>query len=152
MVKKPSRKPASAPRPIRFVLDCSIVIAWFFADESDKYVDDVANSLAEKEAVAPSLWPLEVANALVVGERRGRCTPAQSTSFLARLANLPIALDDHTQLNAWSGALPLARVHQLSAYDAAYLELAIREGLPFASLDSRMQAAAKLLGIKTYKP
>lgn len=151
MAKIPSKRTRSSGPRTRFVLDCSIVFAWFFADEADAYADDVAAGLPAAEAVVPSLWPLEVANTLVVGERRGRSTPAQAAAFLARLASLPIIVDDQTPLVAWSGALPLARAHQLSAYDAAYLELAIREGLPLASLDDPLRAAAKLLGVKLHR-
>ena len=150
MAKTPSRKARQAARA-RLVLDCSIVFAWFFADESDAYSDAIAGNLGNLEAVVPSLWPLEVANTLVVGERRGRNTPLQTAAFLARLASLPIVVDDQTHFVAWSGALPLAREHQLSAYDAAYLELAIREGLPLASRDDQLRASAKAIGIKLYE-
>lgn len=134
------------------MLDCSLVFAWFFADESNVYADSVAAGLAHSEALVPSLWTLEVANTIVIGERRGRSTVAQATAFLSRLSSLPITVDEHTSLVAWSGALPLARENQLSAYDAAYLELAIREGLPIATLDERLKKAAKALGIAAHHP
>jgi len=128
-------------------LDCSIVFSWFFADEANDYADGVAARFESAEAVVPSLWPLEVANALVIGERRGRSTPSQAVAFLSRLSNLPIAVDDQTAGVAWGNTLSLARVHRLTAYDAAYLELAVREGLPLASLDQQLLSAAEELGV-----
>jgi predicted nucleic acid-binding protein len=99
-----------------------------------------------------SLWHLELANTLVVGERRGRCTQAEATAFLARLAGLPIGVDPHTMAHAWADTIRLARTHTLSAYDAAYLELAIRQGLPLATLDARLATAAAAAGVATYTP
>src|SRR4051794_28566955 len=119
----------------RLVLDGSLTLAWFFADEADPYADAVARELAAREAVVPSLWRLEIANTLVVGERRKRSTQAQAAAFIARLELLPIVIDGETDARAWGETIRLARVHALSAYDAAYLELAMRRGLPLASLD-----------------
>src|SRR5438045_3620124 len=112
---------ARTPDP-RFVLDCSVVLAWYFADESDPFADAVAASLPGATAVVPSLFHLEIANILVVGERRRRSTAAQATAFLSRLAALPIVVDAQTDTRAWSDTMALARAHGLSAYDAAYLE------------------------------
>jgi len=136
----------------RFVLDCSVVLAWYFADESDSSADAVAASLTGATAVVPSLFHLEIANILVVGERRKRSTAAQATVFLAGLAALPILVDEQTEARAWSDTMALARAHGLSAYDAAYLELAVRESLPIATLDDRLRAAAKAVGVPFYKP
>lgn len=150
MAKSPSKRARPTASRARFVLDCSVVFAWFFADESSDYADAVAASFVKSAAIVPSLWALEVANTLLVGERRGRSTAHQASTFLARLASLPITLEDQSAIAAWSGALPIARDHHLSAYDAAYLELALREGLPLATLDDKLQAAAKSLGIKRH--
>jgi predicted nucleic acid-binding protein len=135
-----------------FVLDCSVVFAWFFGDESNSYADAVAKGLATSSAIVPAIWPLEVANTLVVGERRNRCTAAQATAFLSRLGNLPIDVDDQSAQAAWLTTLPIARSQKLSAYDAAYLELAVREGVAIATLDERLQAAAVALGISRHVP
>src|SRR3954471_6463422 len=105
----------------RLILDTSLTLAWYFADEANPYADAVAQSLAWGEAMVPSLWPLEVANALVTGERRKRSTEAQASTFLARLGTLPIVIDDETDARAWTDTLSLARAHNLSAYGAAYL-------------------------------
>lgn len=136
----------------RLVLDGSLTLAWYFADEADPYADAVARGLATREAVVPSLWRLEVANALVVGERRKRGTEAQAAAFVARLSVLPIVIDDETDARAWGETLRLARARQLSAYDAAYLELAMRRGLPLASLDDPLKAAAAAVGVPLFTP
>jgi predicted nucleic acid-binding protein len=88
---------------------------------------------------------------LVVGERRKRSTEAQATAFLVRLAGLPIIVDDQTVARAWSDIIALARSHDLSTYDASYLELAGRESLPLATLDDKLKTAAKAIGIPLFK-
>lgn len=135
-----------------FVLDCSLTVAWFFEDETGRYAEAVEDSLATTEAVVPSLWPLEVANALLMGERRKRATEATVTTFLGLLAALPISVDDATAGRAWPSSLHLARTYQLSLYDATYLELALRQGLPLATLDDKLAAAATAAGVPAYSP
>lgn len=135
-----------------FVLDGSVTMAWFFEDETDAYAEVVQDALLSATAMVPSLWPLEVANALLVGERRKRTTEAKVTQFLALLLTLPIVVEETTTALAWSDVVQLARLHKLSAYDAAYLELAVRRGLPLASLDARLKAAAAAVGVAAYKP
>lgn len=148
MAKK--RKKIRPPR--MFVLDGSVTMAWFFRDETDAYAEAVEDSLAHAEAVVPTLWSLEVANTLVVGERRKRSTESQAATWLSYLRALPIVIDDETALRAWDDTLSLARAHQLSAYDAAYLELALRRSLPLASLDGRLKDAAATVGVAEYRP
>jgi predicted nucleic acid-binding protein len=133
-----------------FVLDCSLTVAWFFEDEMNRYAQAVEDSLSTAAAVVPGVWHLEVANALLMGERRSRATEAKVTTFLRLLAALPIALDDETAGRAWQQSLHLARSHRLSVYDAAYLELALRCGLPLATLDDKLAATAA--GVPAYKP
>jgi predicted nucleic acid-binding protein len=140
------RRPSRSPSPSRFVLDGSICLAWFFQNESSPYADGVARLLASSSAVVPSLWALEIANVLVMGERRRRSTSEQAAVFLSRLSGLPIVIDDPTAQMAWSGTMALARDHGISAYDAAYLELAIREGLPLATLDKQLRDAVARIG------
>jgi predicted nucleic acid-binding protein len=135
-----------------FVLDCSLALAWCFPDEQAPYPQSVLNSLAATRAVVPSLWHLEVANALLVGERRGRCTAENVTTWTGFLAALPIRIDDATMMRAWSDTLTIARTQRLSAYDASYLELALRLRLPLAALDAPMNAAATTLGVSLYAP
>jgi predicted nucleic acid-binding protein len=147
--KGPKRGKKPAPE---FVLDNSIVMAWIFEDEMDANAEAVLDRLASTRAVAPSLWPLEVANALLVGERRKRIAEAKLIQWLNVLGALPIDIDAETAAHAWSDTLTLARGHKLSAYDAAYLELAIRRRLPLATLDGPLKAAATAVGVPLYTP
>ena len=145
--KKRPTKPA-----IGFVLDNSIAMAWSFADEVSDYADAVLDSLTTVRTIVPMLWPLEVANALLMGERRKRSTEAETIRWIGILNRLPIVIDDETNTRAWSDTLALARGHKLSAYDAAYLELAIRRRLPLATLDDPLKAAAAAIGVALYDP
>jgi predicted nucleic acid-binding protein len=133
-----------------FVLDCSMTMAWCFDDEATPYTNAVRDRLADMRAVVPSLWPLEVANATIVGERRKRLDEARTLRFLAILKGLPIAIDAETSDKAFSEIVHLARAHNLSAYDAAYLELAIRRGLPLATLDGKLKTAARAVGVPLF--
>ncbi len=135
----------------RFVLDCSMTIPWCLEDESNPRSDIVLKCLDSEEAVVPNHWSLEVANALVVCERRKRVTLARISEFLEFLSGLPITVDEHTAQRAFHDTLALARAWRLSAYDAAYLELAMREGCPLASLDGPLNEAATGLGIELFK-
>lgn len=126
-----------------FVVDNSIVMSWCFKDEANKYTDAVLDSLAESYAVVPSIWPLEVVNALLVSERRRRLSEAESIRFLTLLAQLPLTVEQEQSEKAMMIILALARKHKLSSYDASYLDLAMRNGLPIATLDKNLRAAAK---------
>lgn len=135
-----------------FVLDGSLALAWYFKDEANSYADAVAARFPVAHAAVPMIWPLEIANALLMGERRLRSTEAQATRWLRYLNSLPIAVDEETNSRAWVEVLNLARTHHLSAYDAAYLELALRRGLPLATLDGKLKAAASTLGVPAFAP
>jgi len=126
----------------RFVLDNSIVMAWCFEDESNAMADAVLEQLQTKLAIVPAIWPLEVGNVLLVAERRGRLSEADSSRFLTMLADLPIQSEIETRQRAMSNILFLAREYTLSTYDASYLDLAMREGVPLASLDKGLRRAA----------
>ena len=99
----------------RFVLDGSVALAWLFQDEQAPYADAIIGRLPALEMLVPRLWHLEVANVLLVGERRKRCSRADTTQWLAYLAGLPIVLDGETEMRAWSDTLNLARQYGLSA-------------------------------------
>ena len=131
----------------RFVLDCSVTMAWCFDDEATPCTDGVRDGLVDARAIVPSLWPLEVGNVLLVAERRNRLRKADATRFLALLQALPITVDQGTSQRALREILNLAREQELSSYDAAYLELAIREGLALATLDDRLKEAAARVGV-----
>ncbi len=133
-----------------FVLDNSVTMSWCFPDENDSYAQDVLKALPSTAAAVPALWPLEVANILLVGERRGRISQADSATFVGLLEGLPIRIDDETAEHAMKASLNLARAQNLSVYAASYLELALRRGLPIATLDAKLKAAAAAVGIPVY--
>ena len=95
--------------PTEFVLDGSVTMAWYFKDEMNDYANAVRDGLATDRALVPSLWPLEVANTVVMGERRKRSTPAQAATWLGLLSALPIVVDGETTSRAWGETVNLAR-------------------------------------------
>ncbi len=141
------KKGAAKPPKEGLVIDSSVSIAWCFPDEQDEYSQSVLDALASERAVVPDFWHLEVANTLLVGERRKRSTQVNTVTWLGFLASLPITVDEETRLHAFGITTSLARERNLSAYDAAYLELAMRRGLPLATLDDRLKAAALAVGV-----
>jgi predicted nucleic acid-binding protein len=145
-------KKKGAPKPAKhgLIIDSSVAIAWCFPDEQDDYSQSVLDALATERAIVPDLWHLEISNTLIVGERRKRSTQANTVKWLGFLASLPIAVDEETKLHAFGITVSLAREHNLSAYDAAYLELAIRRGLPLATLDEKLKTAAQTVGVPLY--
>jgi len=134
-----------------FVLDGSVTMVWGFEDEADEYTGAILERMPDLQAHVPSLWALEVANALLVGERRRRITVADTARFLSILGAFPITVDAETAAHAWADTLHLARAHNLSSYDAAYLELAIRLGLPLAALDGKLRMAAGAVGVPLFE-
>lgn len=128
-----------------FVLDSSIALTWCFEDEATAEADALLDIITEGGAHAPSLWPLEVMNALCMAERRGRLTNEALHDRIAFLHALPVALDPETAAQAWASTIRLARTYKLTVYDAAYLELAQRLELPLATLDKELRAAATAL-------
>ena len=132
------------------VIDSSVAIAWCFRDEQDTYSQSVLEALVSEQAIVPDLWHLEVANTLIVCERRKRSTQANTVTWLGFFNSLPIAVDEETKAHAFGDALSLAREHGLSVYDAAYLELAMRLGLPLATLDDKLKTAAEAVGVALY--
>ncbi len=129
------------------VLDCSMTLAWILEDERPELVANVLDRVVEEGALAPTLWPLEVGNALLVAERRGRLSAGNRVEALRDLAELPITLDDETAGRAWREIMRLAETHNLTLYDAAYLELALRRGLVLATLDKALRDAAGHVGV-----
>lgn len=127
------------------VLDSSIVLSWCLPDEGG--ADEFQHEVAGSGAIVPSHWPLEVANALLMAERRQRIDAGFRNAVLRDLAALPISLDGETSARAWNETLRLAEAHRLTAYDAAYLELAQRLSLPLATLDRELRVAADALGL-----
>jgi predicted nucleic acid-binding protein len=125
------------------VVDASVTLAWALAGEvRAEEAGALLRRVAEEGAVVPAHWRLEVGNALLMAERRGRIRAARVDAVWRLLAALPIETDAETNAQAWGDAAALARRHGLTLYDAAYLELAARRGLPFASFDRALVRAA----------
>lgn len=136
---------------MQFVLDNSVTMRWLFGDGSPRdtaYADRVLDLLDEEGATAlvPAIWPLEVGNVITRAEARGVLEEARGTEFLALLSGMAIEPDRESIDQALTQALHLARQHGLSTYDAAYLELALRKGIPIATLDTALCAAADMTG------
>ena len=129
------------------VLDCSATLAWVYEEETTDSIRAVFRAVVDGGAWVPALWRLEIANVLEMGVRRGRHDAAFREATLADLAVLPIRLDPETERHAWGATARLAAQHGLTLYDAAYLELARRAGLPLATLDRELRVAARAEGV-----
>jgi predicted nucleic acid-binding protein len=129
------------------VLDSSITIAWAYNDETTPQVLDVFDRLIANGAWVPSLWRFEVANVLEMKVRGRRNDAVFRDNALTNLSLLPISIDQETDRQAWGATLRLAERHRLTLYDAVYLELALRRGIPLATLDIELRAAAKAEGV-----
>ena len=126
------------------VLDCSVVCAWLLDDESVPEADAALEAAGSHGGLAPGLWWAELRNALVMAERRGRLSPAQTSEALAEVEALGVTLDHAPDSGA---TLRLAREHRITIYDALYVELAVRERRPLATLDRALRRAAEAEGI-----
>ena len=132
-----------------FVLDCSMTMAWVFSDEANEFTEALRESLLKENAVAPVLWPIEVGNVLLVAMRRGRIAREDWVRIRDDLSALPIDIDPDSYERVLDTVLPIADEYGLSVYDAMYLELALRRGLPLATLDRKLIEAANTAGIET---
>jgi len=130
----------------QLIIDASVTLAWLFAE--NETTGSIEARLAEASLVAPSLWRLEVVNAILVNERRQQITPSQGTRFLHIVEALEIDVVSDQDNRGMVQLALLARPHQLSAYDAAYLELATTMGLPLWTYDGNLQSAAQRMGIE----
>jgi predicted nucleic acid-binding protein len=126
------------------VIDASVIASWHFPDEKNAAADAVMDRLRNDDAMVPGHWWFEVRNALLVGERRGRTTPEKTALFLEFLTQFHFSI---VSLPDEDVVMTLARRHRLSFYDAAYLELAQREGVPLATFDGDLIAAARAEGV-----
>ncbi len=136
---------------MRFVLDNSVVMRWLLNDGSQErlaYASKVLDLLTQdtSEALVPGVWSLEVANVLVKAQAKGLVSEARASAFVGLLSEMTITVDGSTAARALGDTLQLARRFRLSSYDAAYLELALREGLPLATLDADLQGAMVQVG------
>ncbi len=131
-----------------FVIDASATVPWCFADEATEATNALLTRLrTDDEAIVPAHWPVEVANALLIAVRRTRIPPEDVHQFLEDLEVLPIRVDTTTKNPVRAGVFPLAERYELTVYDAAYLELAIRRNLPLATLDDDLRKAARAAGV-----
>jgi len=129
------------------VVDASVALAWCFDDEASAGTETVLDIVRQSGALVPGLWHLEVANALIQAERRGRNIPGGVPARLEYIGRLPIDIDTDTSRRAWRETLALARAEGLTTYAAAYLELALRRGLALATKDNALMAAATKSGV-----
>lgn len=137
-----------------FVLDNSVTMRWFFEDGTAPalaYADKVLAIIGDRSAIVPLTWGLEVANVLTRAEAKGSVKPERVSSFVEMLKGMDIEVDHATFEHALSDTLELARTYKLSAYDASYLELAIRRGIPMATLDEVLQKAARRAGVELFR-
>ena len=135
-----------------FVLDNSIVMSWCFKDETNDYAEIVLSRLTKATAVVPSIWPLEVVNVLLVAERQKRLSKSDSIRFITLLSQLPIVVEYERPEMMMKELLSLARANGLSSYDASYLDLAMRNGVPIATLDTKLINAAKKSDVPILAP
>jgi len=142
---------------VSFVLDASVTMSWLLSDgaaSARRYASAVLEAMKDpaQEAQVPVTWGLEVANVIARAETRGIVREAQSEAFLAMLAALRVRPDAATFARALADTLDLARRYRLSSYDASYLELALRAGLPIATLDDDLLRATRKAGTRRFDP
>ncbi len=128
------------------VIDASVTLSWVYSDEHSSVSDELLARVSLEGAVVPSLWRLEIANALQTGIKRKRIDAAYRDAALQKLLNLPIEIDPETNDYAWTTTLKLADAYRLTLYDSSYLELTLRRGLPLATRDGDLAAAAASAG------
>jgi predicted nucleic acid-binding protein len=126
------------------VIDASVALAWCFPDEASAYAETVLVALEGHEILVPSLWPIEITNALLVAERRKRIKQSEVHRFVELLAGLTVVIASQSVTESVNSILPLAREYALSAYDAAYLDLALQHGAPLSTLDHNLQKAGAM--------
>jgi len=132
------------------VIDASVALAWCFPDESSDYADSVLVALEGKTILVPAVWSLEVGNAMLMGERRKRIGAEDIERFVELVKSLPIQQDVTPVADSFGKVLGVAREQNLTAYDAAYLELAVRRRVPLATLDKKLREASRLLELAIF--
>jgi predicted nucleic acid-binding protein len=133
---------------VAFVTDASITVAWCIEDERSEQTDALFLRATREGVVVPPLWSFEIANVLLLAEKRGRVRKGGSEASFAAVAAAPIEVDMESSEHVFGEILSLGRRHGLTIYDATYLELAIRTGLPLATLDQALAAAARQDGVE----
>ena len=133
-----------------FILDCSVAVAWCFEDETSAYTDSVLASFNKANAIVPKLWHIEVANVLLMAQKRGRINDNGIFHFLSLLEKLPI-MDDKTDRTIIDLVM-LSQKYQLTSYDGCYLNLCLQYNLPLATMDKKLISALQSAGGKIYQP
>ena len=133
------------------VIDASVALAWCFPDEASDYADSVLLAVENQTVIVPAIWAVEITNALLVGERCKRIRQPEVRRFVDLMNGLSVVEDGQPFSDTVSNVLPLAREYDLSAYDAAYLDVAVRHEIPLATLDSGLQKACTTAGINIFR-
>lgn len=138
----------------RFVLDNTVTMTWCFTEEATNFTEALLSRLSNltDTALVPTLWLYEVVNVTELAVRKGRITEEKAHAFLESLADLPIEIENPTRAQIFVAVRELVRKHKLTAYDASYLELAIRHKLPIAASDNALIKAAKTAGVELVEP
>jgi predicted nucleic acid-binding protein len=137
----------------RFIVDASVALCWYFEDQTAAYTEAILECLAKgDQALVPSVWPLEMVNALVTAWRHKSITSEQLENCIADLKDLPVEVDSPGNERVYSSIFRMSCQHQLASYDAAYLDLAVVHGLPLATLDKNLRAAARRSRIQIFDP
>jgi len=124
-----------------FVLDSSVALAWVLPDEANPTLDHLCDRLTDDVALVPPVWPLEIGNVLLIAVKRGRLTAKDVSQLVTELRALPLEIDAASTERALEDTLALARKHDLTTYDASYLEIAKRRDMPLATLDTKLRKA-----------
>jgi predicted nucleic acid-binding protein len=133
------------------VIDASVALAWCFPDEASDYADSVLLAVENQAIIVPGIWSVEISNALLVGERRKRIRQPEVRRFVDLMNGLSVAEDRQSFSDTVGNVLPLAREYDLSAYDAAYLDVAVRHEIPLATLDDELRAACATAGVNIFR-
>jgi predicted nucleic acid-binding protein len=131
-----------------FVLDASLTLAWAFDEEETDYTRAVLAEMLEHVVSVPMVWPLEIANAAVMAARRGRIEEGEVRTLIELVRGLDVEVDEQGHRVAFDDVADLAQRHELTSYDAAYLELALRTGAPLATIDAGLARAARAAGVE----
>ena len=130
-----------------FVIDSSVALTWLLPDEQGSPADELADRLEHGGAARPRYGYFRVGNALITAQRRKRLTERETELLLKTVETLPVDLDTKSAADSFAAVTACARKLGLTTYDAAYLELAQRRGLPLATLDQRLADAARKIGV-----
>lgn len=133
-----------------FVVDNSVVLSWVLKDENSKKSQKILNNLTSSRGYVPSLWPYELANALFVAQKRDRIKEVDSAAFIKHLKKLPIFIEESEYDTITKDVLSLSREHNITVYDASYMELAIRKNIAMASFDKLIIRLCQKIGIDAY--